>query len=1328
MGDESSQRGGLRAAVGEAALPFARGSDALSGGGELGALMRAFDWSKTPLGPVDSWPQSLKTCVRVVLTSRQPMFVWWGDELINVYNDAYRSILGGKHPAALGQPAAVVWREIWDQVGPRAASAMRVDEGTYDEALLLIMERNGYPEETYYTFSYSPVPNDRGGAGGIFCANTDDTPRIIGERQLALLRELAAGVADARTVREACARSAAALATNPRDLPFALLYLADPAGGRVTLAGAAGVAAGHPAAPAEAPLEGPGAPWPFAEVLRAHEPRVVEGLAAAFGALPTGAWPRPPARAVAVPIAASGQAGRAGVLVVGLNPFRLFDEGYRGFLGLVAGQVAAGIASAQAYEEEKERAEALAEIDRAKTAFFSNISHEFRTPLTLLLGPLEDALAAGPQGALAGEGLAAAHRNALRLLRLVNSLLDFARLEAGRAQAAYVPVDLAAATADLASAFRAAIEGAGLGLEVDCPPLPAPVHVDPSMWEKIVLNLLSNAFKFTFEGGVVVALRAAGDRAVLTVRDTGEGIPAHELPRLFERFHRVEGVRSRSFEGTGIGLALVHDLVRLHGGAIEVASEVGRGTTFTVAIPLGVAHLPASRVGAPGAAAAPAAGGGRAFVEEALRWLPAAPAPAGAPEAADAPEGGVTAPAAAAASGDDGAARPRVLLADDNADMRDYVRRLLAGRYEVEAVADGAAALAAALARPPTLVLTDVMMPRLDGFGLLRALRGEASTRGVPVVMLSARAGDEARVEGLEAGADDYLVKPFAARELLARVALHVELARARQALEEQRGRLHDLFSRAPAVVAILRGPDHVYELANGPYRELVGGRELIGRTVREAVPEAEPQGFLGLLDRVYATGEPFVGGEQPLWLERPGGGGRDELAFNFVFQPTHAPGGGVDGVVVFGFDVTAQVRARREIEALAVERASLLAREQRARAEAEAARAAAEGANRMKDEFLATVSHELRTPLNAVLGWASMLQGGALDAPARARAAETIERNARAQARLIEDLLDLSRIVQGKFVLAVGPVELVRVVEASLDTVRPAAEAKGVRLQPVLDSHATIVGDAERLQQITWNLLSNAIKFTPRGGRVRVALRRAPSYVELSVADTGEGIEPAFLPHVFEPFRQADGGITRRAGGLGLGLSIVRSLVELHGGTVSAHSDGPGEGATFVVRLPMAPLRADRAPSGPAPDAPGAPERATFECPPALAGLRVLVVDDEPDTQALLAFVLQQCDARVTAVGGAAEAFAELERARFDVIISDLGMPGEDGLSLIRRVRQLSPEAGGRTPAVALTAYARGEDRARTLRAGFNTHLAKPIEPGELVLVVAALVSNARA
>ncbi|HKG22190.1 MAG TPA: response regulator, partial [Blastocatellia bacterium] len=760
----------------------------LSGGGEMGARMRAYDWSASPLGPVERWPQSLKTSVRIMLTSRQPMFVWWGQDLINLYNDAYKAIVGGKHPEALGQPASLVWREIWDQVGPRAEYAMLKNEGTYDESLLLIMERNGYPEETYYTFSYSPVPNDQGGTGGIICANTDDTQSIVGERQLALLRELAVRTVDARTFYEACALSAKCLEANPYDLPFAMIYLVDPDKvdpdkRRVFLAGTCGIERGHPAAPETASVESDSI-WPFAQVINTHSVCLISDLAASFGDLPAGAWQRPPHRAAAAPIAPSGQTGKAGILIIGLNPFRLFDDNYRRFIDLVSAQIAASVGNAQAYEEERRRAEALAELDRAKTLFFSNVSHEFRTPLTLMLGPLEEILAKGENG-LPPEDLehaAVAHRNSLRLLKLVNTLLDFSRIEAGRVQASYEPSDLASLTSDLASVFRSTIERAGMRLSVDCPPLPEPVYVDRAMWEKIVLNLLSNAFKFTFEGEIGVRLRAVGEMVELEVRDTGIGIPPGEISHLFERFHRVEGARGRTLEGTGIGLALVQELSRLHGGSVRVESVYGEGSAFTLSIPFGSAHLP------PGGAQAErklesTSVSANAYVEEASRWLPdeASLSNTGEPEHKE-----IFDTPGEPGQGREAAPRERILLADDNADMRDYVRRLLSARYEVEAVSDGEMALDAVRARRPDLVLMDVMMPNLDGFGFLRALRDNATTSTIPVILLSARAGEEPRVEGIEAGADDYLVKPFSARELLARVRTHLSLARIRREAHEQ--------------------------------------------------------------------------------------------------------------------------------------------------------------------------------------------------------------------------------------------------------------------------------------------------------------------------------------------------------------------------------------------------------------------------------------------------------------------------------------------------------------------------------------------------------------
>ncbi|HTY70136.1 MAG TPA: ATP-binding protein [Alphaproteobacteria bacterium] len=769
----SFERPGSRAAA---------GTEFLAGGGEMGELMRAHDWSRSPLGSPDTWPDALKMAVSICLNSRFPMVLWWGPEFVMLYNDAWRPVLGTtKHPSGLGRPGVESWPEIWHIIG-RQMTEVLAGEASWSEDLLLPVDRFGYLEEAYFTYSYSPIKHADGRIGGVFSAVTETTGRVLGERRLRILRELAEATAETKSVDATCEVFARVLGAENPDIPFALLYLGETEPGTARLVASAGVGARSAIAPER--VSRAGDPWGVVSVLDTGTAVVHEGLVARFGYVPGGGWPEPTNSAIVLPVSKSGQmAGTTGVLVAGINPRRRLDDEYRGFFDLVAGQLATAIANARAYEEERRRAEALAEIDRAKTAFFSNASHEFRTPLTLMLGPLEDSLARSSRGAsvpVARSELELMHRNGLRLLKLVNTLLDFSRIEAGRMQAVFEDIDLAAYTADLASTFRSAMEKAGLRFVVDCAPLPVATYVDRDMWEKVVLNLLSNAFKYTLAGEVRVSLRpAANGRDVeLAVGDTGVGIPPHELPRLFERFHRIEGQQGRTQEGTGIGLALVQELIRLHEGQVRVESKPGRGTTFTVTIPAGRAHLPPDRIGAMRTQVSSSVRA-EAYLEEALRWLPGE---TGGDVEVEKELFGLG--SAAPATGE----RAFVVLADDNADMRDYVCRLLALRYEVEAVPDGEAALLAARGRRPDLILSDVMMPRLDGFGVLRGVRADPALQDVPVVLLSARAGEEAKVEGLEAGADDYLVKPFSARELLARVASNIDLSRARrQAAEASR-------------------------------------------------------------------------------------------------------------------------------------------------------------------------------------------------------------------------------------------------------------------------------------------------------------------------------------------------------------------------------------------------------------------------------------------------------------------------------------------------------------------------------------------------------------
>jgi signal transduction histidine kinase len=995
------------------------------GQGEMRALMRAFDWASTPVGPIEKWSQSLKSNVKTLLASRYPMVLIWGPHFIQFYNDAYSELIGEKHPSALGTDIRITLAEAWDTLGPMIDEVMATGTANWVSAQMLVLERHGYREESYFSLSHAPAEDDNEQIVGMFCVCSEVTQQVLGERRLRLLRDLASKAGETQSVGTTCRDVAVAIAEHPLDVPFAAIYLCED-GKRLTRCGEVGL-------PEEGILFPRTVDLTVSEdestrdlkKAAAGETVLIEGIDS-LSLIPGGPWNEPTRTALVMPIASSSQAAPLGVLVAGVSPNRSLDEGYSSFYELLAAQVSIAVRNARAYEEERRRAEMLAEIDRAKTTFFSNVSHEFRTPLTLMLGPLEDALQDPHLSPSQRERITVAQRNSLRLLKLVNTLLDFSRIEADRIQAMYERTDLATLTADLASVFRSAIEKAGLQLVVDCPPLSEEIYVDRDMWEKIVLNLLSNAFKFTQQGQIAVRQYVRGQNVELCIEDTGIGIPESEVENVFKRFHRIEGTQGRTHEGTGIGLALVQELVKLHSGSVRVQSLYGLGSTFTVSIPLGKQHLPADRIGSD-RNILPSNIQSNAFVEEALRWLP--------DEERDKDIEGqdftITSPPA------------RILLADDNADLREYIRKLLSTKYEVVAVADGEAALVAAREKIPDLVLSDVMMPKLDGFALLNRLRKDERTRSIPIVLLSARAGEESRIEGLDAGADDYLIKPFSAKELLARVKATLEMSKLRQ----------------------------------------------------EAV-----------LSKI-------------------------------------------------------------EIEA-AKERAIL----QKALLESErAARAEVEHTARLKDEFLATLSHELRNPLNSILGWSKILRRDNIGLADLKKGLEIIERNARSQAQIIEDLLDMSQIVSGKVRLDIQEMNLTAVIQSVVESLLPAVQAKNIQLQTLFDDlPCPIIGDPSRLQQVVWNLLSNAIKFTPNGGRVSIFLKQVNSHVEFSISDTGQGIKPEFLPYVFDRFRQADGSTTRQFGGLGLGLSIVKHLVELHGGTVKAISLGEGQGAHFTVVLPL--------------------------------------------------------------------------------------------------------------------------------------------------------------
>jgi signal transduction histidine kinase/DNA-binding response OmpR family regulator len=899
--------------------PAPPATKAVFGDSAMSRLVAQHDWSKTSLGPIQSWPPSLKSAVNLMLNSQHPMWVGWGPETTFLYNDAYISVLSlAKHPWALGRPMREVWAEIWGDVGVLVEKVYAKGEPSYVDNLRLFMSRGDRLEETYYSFSYSPIFDESGKVAGLFCPSSERTANTLNARRLRTLSELSANSLLEKSTDAACATFLATLANNPDDIPFALLYLMEPGAipSIATLAGTIHVDHNvQDISPRRISLDSksPGTLWPLDKVIAFSKAEILR--IPPHDALPHGAADQSVREAIILPIASPAQLTPLGFLICGVNPTRNLDSEYLTFFSLVVDQLVSAINNARATEDEKRRTDTLTELDRAKTVFFSNISHEFRTPITLMLGPIEELLASqsGPAPDESRRLLSVVHRNGLRLQKMVNALLDFSRLEAGRIQANFEPTDLARLTRDLASGFRSTIERGGLKYEVHCDPLPEPVYVDRDMWEKIVLNLISNAFKFSFEGKIEVRLRAEGEQVILTVSDTGVGVAQSELPRLFERFHRIEGSKARTHEGSGIGLALVQELVRMHHGEIAATSELGRGTTFSIAIPFGAGHLPDATVRDAGRGKAddtssPSSTQSTIFADEMAEWLPEGP-------------GSVAVSMRSAATGRD--AEIRILVADDNSDMREYVARLLGARWTVETVADGLAALESIRKRAPTLVVTDVMMPQMDGFELLREIRNDPYTRRIPVVMLSARAGEESRVEGLEAGADDYIVKPFTARELVARVAARLDLHRLGTLLERERSAIDSLFQQTPLPIAVLTGPDVVYSVANRAYREVVGNRDVVGKPILEALPELKGQGFDTLAREVMRTGKAYVGHESLVRLDRRRTGQLEDTYFTFIYSPISGEGGENHSVAVIATDVTDQVRARRQLEILADEASS---------------------------------------------------------------------------------------------------------------------------------------------------------------------------------------------------------------------------------------------------------------------------------------------------------------------------------------------------------------------------------------------------------------------
>ncbi|MFZ0704172.1 MAG: ATP-binding protein [Candidatus Korobacteraceae bacterium] len=1103
----------------------------MEGDSEMAALIRAYDWSQTPLGPVSSWPQSLRTSVSLILNSQHPMWIGWGPSRTFLYNDAYIQVLSlAKHPWALGRPAQEVWREIWDFCGPLVDKVFEKGEPSFLDDVRLFMSRGDYLEETYYSFSYSPILDESGQVGGLFCPSAEVTPKVLNARRLRTLSNLSADAFLEKSVSNACASAARTLESNPDDVPFALLFLLSPDGRNVSLQGRTDVPDGdwRRAFPSLDLDQVDGAePGGFLEKIRGGQFHVIP--VSHIDSLPLGPAQQKVKQALVLPIKSRAEKQALGILVAGVNPTRKLDEEYRTFYNLVADHIATAVVNARASEDERKQVQALAELDKAKTIFFSNVSHEFRTPLTLMLGSIEAARARPMYSEEERQDFELLHRNAMRLLKLVNTLLDFSRLEAGRVQAEFEPVDLARFTTELASVFGAAADKAGLHLRVDCRPLSEPVYVNRDMWEKIVLNLLSNALKSTFDGEIAVTLREADGHVELTVRDTGTGIAKEEIPHLFERFRRIEGARRRTHEGSGIGLALVYELVAMHGGSIAVSSVLHSGTTFSIRLPFGSDHLPPDRVRTRTRDRATAPGSAALYVQEALSWLP---------DVISDTEFGLDLGGTTSVPPEVKPSLATVLLVDDNHDMRDYVRRLLARSFRVKTAENGKAALDLASSEPPDLVLTDVMMPEMDGFQLLAALRRNPATSAVPVIILSARAGEEARVEGLQAGADDYLVKPFTARELLARVESHIRMAEFRRKAQQRELELLSSVQQARHLAAealehitdgfwIYDSEWHItYVNAAGETMSKRSREEQVGHTLWELFPdlvgsELEPQFRRAMENREMVEFE---------WHYEPW-----QRWYRMRVYPT--PDGGV------------AVSARDSSEARLVEKALLRAEQVSA-----------------AGKLAASISHEINNPLEAVTNLLFLAK----------TSPELSDETKKLLGIADTELQRLSQIARTSlkfFRQSTAPASIsVRdLIESVVTVFQPRITRLGINLRKHYEDTPELLCFPGELQQVFTNLISNSLDAMRRGGTLLVSVRPAPGGsqagakgIRVIVMDSGEGMDAQVRSKLFEPFFT-----TKGEAGTGLGLWVSKGIIDKHKGHIRVRSL-TGKGTAVSVFLPF--------------------------------------------------------------------------------------------------------------------------------------------------------------
>ncbi|KAG8934383.1 hypothetical protein FRC01_003340 [Tulasnella sp. 417] len=1433
----------------------------LTAGTEMVEFLRKYNWDGHPLGHPDQWPQSLKTSMSAVMASPYPWALWWGPDLVLLYNDAYAIMSGTKHPGLFAQYGKIAWGELWEAIGPLADQVVRERKSVAREDDLLFFGRltdKMLPEETYHNWAWIPAIVEDGSVGGFFNTTFENTSKILYERRIQILRSLGDKTALARSRTEFAEAMRVVLSNDAhKDVPFAAFYFnivdAPAKAGREgephrpqkarirvtsTLAFQIGVPEGHPAIPGREvrmldPITWRSSPpmvarrsgaspgstidarslpddttvvahtpgdsdamldtigdalqtdetaWPFFDVFSAKRPLHITSLPASIGkgfGLRKNGWNDVPREAIIMPIAAEGDEVPIGVMVLGVNTRRPYDAEYQTWIELLHMTLSSTLTATLGREAELKKAEQLAQLDAAKTSFFSSASHELRTPLTLIAGPVQEALRLTSEQRVKQQ-LTMTTRNIERLQKLVDSLMDFTRVEGGRMYGRFRATSLADYTTDLAELFRNPIEKNNIEYVVtNDHNNEATAFVDHDLWEKVVFNLIGNAFKYTLSGQVHVHTSYRPGWAEFSVRDTGCGIPANEQDKVFERFHRVSAT-ARSHEGTGIGLALTRELVKLHGGYITLEStpvdkddpEAPHGSNFTVHIPLGYEHLPPANVDEElaGIRVAPRAYG-RAMIEEAKGWNKAK------------------------AQSDD---RDRSESGGSESNANSNTDSSKSGEFSgifrfspddtiliVDDTEDAINGLVVLEEKAPDLVLSDVMMPGMDGIQFVGAIRERPRISWTPVILLTARAGEEARVEGLTSGADDYISKPFKTQELVARVHLHLNLGKRKRELlnlfEERTKEIKIVSDLSP--VGIFR-TDNQGEMTytNRRWHEITDypSNQPLTNWLWNIHPEFQKE-VLELTTRVLQTGD----------------GGSLEIRWQnerWTKLQVESISNGLIGTVTDVSDrhlyEAARIAQAQEREAIAQLRA----------ADAERQRAEADERRRAQELLVDVTSHELRQPVSAILNCSQLVRtnlSNLAEALRKSRAAtpfvptdsllrqieddldalDSIYQCGLSQERIANDVLSLSRLQLDTLSIHTIDFQLLPELQRIISIFASELKMKKINFNMNIGQSVVVLNvdrvssDRTRFAQILTNLMSNAIKFTdiaplpdrqivvylevsldpPQANKCiapplpqnidevkeKIKIPGTLIYVYVAVQDSGPGLKPGDLTLLFQRFQQGEllwSNSHEVFGGSGLGLFVSRKLCELMGGNIDVDSVY-GQGATFRFYLQMKTAGEPEPKPAPSPESPAKAKPAVAAPPaPSQTAYHILITEDNIINQTVLNRQLKQAGFTTELASNGKEAIEKIKRLafgtdnidpslprRFDAILMDCEMPVMDGHTATREIRRLESEGvlPLRNRIIALTGNARQGQVEASLQAGMDDVMIKPYKIDELVLKI---------